>query len=480
MRSKFFLDMSISTLQAFLNQLSGVIVFLIISKYLDKSGVGYINWTLALLIVIFSILGFGMENIAVQKAATGNNPRVLLESYLFHVMIIGLVFLSLSWSIQYIIPGFKENGRLFFLLSLSQCLSFFAIPYRQIVNGLQKFGMLFVMSSLGNCIKITGIFLLAVFDRVSVVTVIYVYVLASLLELVLSIVLYKIKLGLVVLPKYNRERYRAFIREGLPQVGIHFFNAAIQRMDWILLGILSTTLMVAEYSVTNRLFELAMLPLVIIAPVIFPRIAKLFEPGSRLPDEWKMRELTTLIRLELVLSAFVIVVVNSCWTDIVDLLTANKYGNSTRQIIFIMSFAMPVLYINNIFWSILFARQQMRDLFYIFLATLISMVTVDLFLIPIYQAKGAAVGYVTAVCVQCIFYFRKVQIVEIRNSVLHIFPVAVSALAAGFLSAWLVDFFVWRILIASGCYFFMLIISGQIGAADWRAVKKTMMAHQPN
>ena len=475
-KNKFLTDISISTVQAVLNQLSGVIVFFIISNYLTKESLGQINWALAVLMVVFAILGFGLEHVAVRKAATGTNPALLLQVYLLHVLVAGGGFIALLLIMQFCFPAVRQNGQLFLLLSVSQCLSFLATPFRQIASGLEKFKAVFIMSSAANLIKVLALLLMAFWKQVSLSIIIDVYLLASFAELLVCVFVYSVSLKLPIVPGYNRKQYVSFVKEALPQLSITIFNTALARMDWILLGLLSTTVIVAEYSFTNKLFELSTLPLLIVAPIIFPRIAKTFGNKHRAIPQWKMDYLKTLVRIEMVVAVGVALAVNICWKDIIDPMTDNKYGASTREIIFVMSFALPIVYLNNIFWSILFAEEKMKVLFRIFLYTFLVNVGADLILIPMLQAKGAALGFVLALAIQAVFYFRETRVSAVRKSVIYLLPIAVSALVAGFVSVYLFDFFVWQLIAAGAGYFVLLGMLGQLGKADWQMAKKMVTA----
>ncbi len=478
-KNQLLSDISVSTAQAILNQLSGIIVFFIISRYLDKAALGHINWALAVLMVVFSILGFGLEHVAVRKAATGADLGLLLQSYLVHVMVTGIGFLGLTWLIESKIPSLREDGHLFLLLAISQCLSFLAIPFRQIVNGLEKFRALFIMSSCANICKAGLLLILALMQQVSLALIVEVYILASAAELIACVIIYRVQLRLPMVPGYDWKRYLCFLKEALPQLGITVFNTAVQRMDWILLGFLSTAIVVAEYSFTNKLFELATLPLLIIAPVIFPKIAKLFANISQKDSAIKMDYLKILVRLEIIVAVFVAMAVNICWKDIIDPLTDNKYGVSTLQIIFVMSFAMPLVYINHIFWSILFSQEKMKVLLLIFLATFLSNMAADILLIPYYGATGAALGFVLALCVQTVLYFRQVPSKEIRKGAFHLFPVISIALIAGLGAQYLFSFFIWQLLTAAGIYLFLLILTRQLLSTDWLMIKKIIKPGYP-
>ncbi len=57
MKKKIIHDISASSLQVIINQFSGVLVFFILSAYFTKNEFGEINWSLAVLMVAFAILG---------------------------------------------------------------------------------------------------------------------------------------------------------------------------------------------------------------------------------------------------------------------------------------------------------------------------------------------------------------------------------------------------------------------------------------
>jgi O-antigen/teichoic acid export membrane protein len=472
-RNKFLADISINTMQVILNQLTGIVVFFIITAYLDKAGLGYINWAMALLTVILSVLGFGLEHIAVKKAATGEDLGFLIQSYLIHAILASGVLLFMVWLAQWQFAWLRNEGNFFFWLTLAQCIGFIAIPFRHIANGLEKFRAFFLMASSANILKLVLLLGLAFLGNVSLNRIVMVYLFASTAELLICIFIFRVKLALPLPVGFDRRRYLLFVKEALPQLGITIFNTAMARMDWILLGLLSTATMVADYSVTNRLFELATLPLLVIAPVIFPKMAKMFGK-QRAPEQGSIGFLKMLVKIEIIVSVYIAMVVNLCWSDIIDPLTANKYGANTMPIIFIMSFAMPLLYINHIFWSILFAQQEMKKLLWLFLCSFLVNLLADVLLIPLYQAKGAAMGYVLALVVQSLMYGWFVPLPQLRKSALQLLPVTFAALVCGLLANWLVDFFVWKLVAASAGYLLVMGLTGQLRQTDFRETKKIL------
>ena len=475
-RNKLLSDISISSLQAILNQLAGIVVFFIISKYLDKNSFGQINWLLAVLMVIFTVLGCGLDQLVVKKTATGTDPGLLLAMYFFHVLITGASFLGIVFIVQQASPVFQKDNQLFFLLSVSQCLAFFSIPFKQIVNGLEKFKALFVMSSCANLCKIISLLLLAFSHQITLLSIVWVYLFASFAELLVCIYMYKVYLQLPIYLGHTKKQYTALFKESLPQLGIAVFNTAVARFDWILVGILSTTLVVAEYSFAYRLFELASLPLLILAPVLFPRISKLFADDTGDNQTKKQLFLPLVIRVEIMIAVFVAIVVNICWKETIDFLTGSKYGSSTAQVIFVLSFCMPLLYLNNILWSINFAKARMRVIFFCILVTFLVNIAADLLLIPAFSATGAALGFVISTLVQTIFYSKKTKLGDAKIFWLQLLLVAGIGLAAGFLSKYLFVNPVKQLIAACIAYVSLLLFTGQLTIKDWLLFKRITAA----
>jgi O-antigen/teichoic acid export membrane protein len=364
-KRKFLSDISITTAQAILNQFSGIVVFFIISWYLDKNSFGQISWALAMLMLVFSVLGFGLEQLTVKKVAMGTDPALLLPSYLFHVIVMGSGFVIVAFLIGTRLPIVHMDGRIFTFLALSQCFSFFATPFRQIANGLEKFSSFFIMSCTANILKVVFLLVLAYMQKTSLEMILYAYLLSSFAELVVCAFVFRARFQIPIIPRYDGGIYFNFIKEALPQFGITVCNTALQRMDWILLGVLSTSVALAEYSFTNKLFELLLLPLLMIAPVLFPMVVK----AVNSTQQYTIGRLKKIIKIEVMVAVLIALIVNACWKDVIDLVTAEKYGSSTSTLILIMSFAMPLAYINNFFWSIHFAKGNMRIIFVCILTT---------------------------------------------------------------------------------------------------------------
>lgn len=405
-RRKLFADISFSTAQTIFNQVASFVLFFLVSRQLDKTGFGTLNWMLAVTMTGFTVLGLGYDQLAVKKTATGAATRELFNHYFFHTLIAACFFMVIAGVIVF--ARHDDNATVFLSLALSQALLFLALPAKQIAAGLQRFGVLCWMSVTANMVKLIGIAWLAYAGQLNLNTVAWVFVAGSIVEFLISVLLFRFGLQQTITLGYNRFRHASLIRESLPQFGITVTNVLVLRADWILLGLLATAATVADYSFAYRCFEFSVLPLAIIGPVLLPRIARQFK--SRVEDADEQGPLIGLLRLEILIAVLIAVVANAGWTQSVDLITAGKYGHSTRYVFMILSLCTPLLYLNNIFWSINFARGRMKLIFRCILITFLVNLFADLLLMPFFSSFGAAIGFVIAMIVQTAVYARSTEL----------------------------------------------------------------------
>src|SRR5690606_3456725 len=92
MSRKLISDISASTMQVILNQSLGLVIFFITSRYLDKAVYGELNWSLAVLTFVTTILSLRLEQIVVRKVAAGADASGILTLFTGHVFFTGLGF----------------------------------------------------------------------------------------------------------------------------------------------------------------------------------------------------------------------------------------------------------------------------------------------------------------------------------------------------------------------------------------------------
>jgi O-antigen/teichoic acid export membrane protein len=471
MRSKLLKDISASSTQVILNQALGLLIFIITSRYLDKAVYGELNWSLAILTFITTLLSLRLEQLIVRKIAAGDDPSKMLSVFCGHVFFSGIIFYLTLLAGSFIFPGFFNLHSLLLLLSVSQLLSFFSLPFKQLATGKGKFGWLAVMSSVATLVRAVWLVCIVLFASFTVWQVIMAYIISSLVELLVSMYLVQKRLQVRV-RRWPVKDYVMLINESIPQIGVVFLNACIARIDWILLGIFSTQLVTAEYSFAYKVFELSPIPLLVIGPVLLTRFSSWFSNRSATAFEEKQKQVSMLIRAEMILATFLPLLLNIAWSPLMDSLTQNKYGKVNETVFLLLSLCIPFQYLINLFWTAHFAQDHLKMIFRITLVTCFIIVTGDLLLIPLLNAKGAAITYLVAMVAEYILYSVNSSLINNRDKWLPLLCCTAIALASGFSVHAMQLPVMAAMLLASVIYILLLIVTRQVRKGDLLFVKQ--------
>jgi O-antigen/teichoic acid export membrane protein len=264
--------------------------------------------------------------------------------------------------------------------------------------------------------------------------------------------------------------YIILIRESLPQAGVVFLNATIARMDWILLGILSTSVITAEYSFAYRVFELSPLPLLVIAPILLSRFSRFFSRHDEKELLAQQSRVGRLVRFEMIAATFIPLLLNMIWAPVMDAITDNKYGEVNVTTFFILSCCVPFLYMNNLLWSIHFAQNKLGLIFRITLCSFVIIVTGNLLAIPFYGATGAAIVYLFAIVVEYSNYLRTSFLRSVKDTYLSPLLCLVAGIGSGLAGYFLAETAASRLLVAVPLYSFLLLATKQLRKSDIRYV----------
>lgn len=465
MRGKFIADISANTFQLVVNQCCGLGIFYVLSTNLAKSDFGEINWSLAIMLTLFGILQCGVDQVSVKRIASGRDPEKVLSIYISHVLLWGGILYLLLLAARIIFPAFFEIHLFLLLLALAKLMIFFSTPFKQLASGQEKFRSLLFMNICSNVLRSIALVALLLMKSLDITCVIIVFVAGDLFELITSILITRFVLKVPVRLHWDRSGYVGLLHESLPQLGVAVFTSILSRFDWIYLGLMGT-IIVAEYSFAYKVFEMATLPMLVIAPLLVPRFTRMFKKensGVTVESE----KLLLLLRIEMVISSFTGLVLSMTWTPVVDALTAGKYGAVNQHCIFILSASMPFLYLNNYLWTINFAIGKLKMIFYNYAVTVCINIIADCILIPVFKAEGAATGLLMAIAGQAVFYLINTEVPGIRRASISAIICPALAFAAGFVSMTFLHGLLWRVLISILIFFILLLLTRQIRRNDW-------------
>ncbi len=472
MKKKFTRDISVNTLQLLINQVCGLVIFYVLSVFLDKKDFGEINWTLAVMLTLFGILACGIDQVVIKKIASGEDESSILSTYIFHVLFTGLTTYLILFAGRFFFPSFFAQHQLLLLIGIGKLMIFFSTPFKQLATGLEKFRPLLYMAVCSNIVRSLFLLLFVFLNHLNIQTVIIVFIAGDVCELLLSLFITNRILKIPVALQVNKGRYFALLKEAAPQLGVAVFTAIMARFDWIFLGIFTSNVIVANYSFAYKLFEVATLPMLVIAPMLIPRFTKIFHPDANGLDHTKKADLFILLRVEMIVASFIALIVNILWIPVIDLLTSGKYGAVNKYSILFLSAAMPFLYYNNFLWTLNFAKGRLRMIFFIFLLSFLVNLAGAVILIPLFQAEGAALACLLAIVCQSLAYLWKTQLGGLRLNSLSLLISPACAWAAGLCSFFLFQNTLLQLFSACCLFFLFLFLTRQARIADINVIKR--------
>ncbi|HCN82260.1 MAG TPA: hypothetical protein DIT07_01380 [Sphingobacteriaceae bacterium] len=468
MKRKLIKNISANTIQLIINQVFGLMIFYMISNALSKDNFGKVNLVLAILHTSFNILSCGIDQVAVKKIVSGKDPGTILSIYIGHVVIAGLLFYSLLISTYLLFPNTPLPFLLLIFIGIGKLMIFFSSPFKQASMGLERFNLFAYMSVASNVIRGLALIILALFSTISLSLIIIIFICGDFIELMLCIYLCKYRLQIPIKLKWDKKKYFDLIKESFPQVGVVLFTSAIARFDWIFIGLFLSAVKLAEYSFAWKAFEMSTLPLLAVAPLLLPLFIRLFSENKDHPTE----KLYHLLRFEMIIASLVALLLNLCWSPIIDMITYGKYGFVNANTIFILSLCMPLLYFNNFLWSIYFAKGKLKFILLVIAVTFFVNFTGDILMIPYLKNEGAALSYFIAMLIQFILYTSKIDLKQFRNMIYSLVFCFASALGSGLLANFAfvnpIHIFISAVLF----HFIFLFATAQLRLNDFQRIKQ--------
>ena len=136
MKIRALQNLSANTIQLVINQFFGAVMFYILSIGLEKPSFGQINLALAVLLSVFNILSFGIDQLTVKKVAQGDDVPHVIRLYIGHVLLTGLIFYGLLL-LGYIVFKTSPTYNLILWIGAGKLFIFFSMPFKQVCSGLE-------------------------------------------------------------------------------------------------------------------------------------------------------------------------------------------------------------------------------------------------------------------------------------------------------------------------------------------------------
>ena len=460
-KKKIIRDISANTAQIVITQTFGLAIFYFTSKFLRKTDFGEFNWCLAVGSTIIALASLGLDLVFVKKVAIGKNILLISGLHFFHTIFVAVVLGFTALIFRQFIPGFTVSHPLFFLIFVNLALANIANSFKLCLNGLEEYRKLASLAMIANFLKFSIIIFLYLSNNFTIFSIIIAYGITSITEFVAGYFLLGNSLSARIKPVVKLMEYKYFIIESLPQLGVVLFDSALARIDWILLGVLASATVTAEYSFAYRIFELSKLPILIIAPVLLTRFSKLFA-GEKAATTKYLDDINTFFKIEFFVVMIIPLMLLSCWTPLIDYLTDNKYGVVNEINYRLLGFCIPLACVINFLWTLAFVQGQLKIILYITIAVSTVNVLLNLVLIPVYSGLGASAAFLVSTALQIILYYKYTNQTHIKINVSGLGILFLSALFAFAAASFLPVHFIVKPFIAVIFYFLLVMATRQI------------------
>ena len=415
-----------SGLQAISVQILGIVFFIVLSLYLPKDDFGSISWANATSVFITTLLSFGLDQVVVRRIASSRISDWAAAAYLVHALIGSVITLLILFVTTHFLGGIEKYAYLKWFF-IAQALSYIALPLKQFLNARQNFTPYAIISFFSNVIKILLAIYFVLTKMISIKYVAAIMIFCGLLEF-LALLIYVSKKEHLKW-RFKKSAYLKILKESVPQYVSVLFDSGLSRADWILLGIMSTTSVTADYSFAYRAFEMCRLPIVVVAPIILNVFARLLVGGNRLDAE-KQQQVSSIYSMELFLSTLIPLCLNILWSPVVTAVFKGKYGAVNATQFMLLSFCLPFMFVINLFWTLSFSAKKYKQISFITFFSAIFNLLLNVALIHYYEATGAAVSFLLTTLLQTVLHYRLVKKYVMGFSILKplmFFGIAIAA-----------------------------------------------------
>ncbi len=395
-----------SGVQAISVQVLGVAFFLILLLVMPKEDFGIINWANAVAVTLTIALSFGMDQVVLRRISASKTSDWTAAAFFFHSMIGSVATFLVLWLCTGLFDNVSNAG--FYYLPwffAAQAIIAIANPFKQYLNAKQDFTPYAIIAVVANIIKLILVYIIIKTEALNIQAVYVILISCALLEFIalLAYVKHK-KLSF----NFRFSAYVKLIKESFPQYVATIFDSSLSRIDWILIGIISTNAVTADYSSAYRAYEMTRLPLTILAPIILGIFAKMFVNNKRIEDN-KIKDINDLFTVEIFFAMLLPLTLNILWSPVMDHISHGKYGTVNHMQFLILSICIPFQFFINILWSLGFSSRHYKPISIIIGSTAVLNLVLNLFMIPFWGGEGAAIAYLITTVVQLVFYYMLVR-----------------------------------------------------------------------
>ncbi len=416
---------------------------------------------------IVTFLSLGLEQVVLRRVSASKSSEWAAAAYLLHTIVCSVVTIVVLYILSLTISNWDDANILIWFF-VAQALTFMGSPLKQFLNAKERFAPYGVIALVSNVLKLVLAWYFLTRHHLDTQSVIWILIGCSAFEFIALLVYVLSRTSFSLQVRFSA--YVKLVKEARGQFIAVIFDSGLSRMDWILLGILSTNAVTGDYSFAYRAFELAKLPIIIIAPVIMPRFSRLLATEGKLDDE-KGGQLNNILSLEILFAVSIPLLLNIVWSPWIGAIFDGKYGASNAREFGILSICIPLHFFINLLWTISFSAKKYRQVSIITIASSACNLVLNLVLIHFFGGLGAAIAFMATTMIQATLYFLLVDRKLVRISIQPLPVLLLCGLIAYVGAIYLFDNILLQLLTALVAYISLSIISGQLKKKHWSTLK---------
>lgn len=396
-----------SGLQAIAVQVLGVLFIGLVAKVLPKEEFGIIQAANAIAMLVTTLLSFGMEQVVVRRIAASSTSDWAASAFLFHNFIGSAVALLVTIVLANIFNNPQDILYYMPLFFGAQAVIFLVTPLKQFLNAKHIFTPYGIIAFASNLCKLILAALFIYNNSLDVITTGYILLACALIELIALLIYVHRKTAFKF--SFRISAYKKLIRESMPQYLSAVFDSSLSRLDIILLGFIGASFAdTADYGIAYRAYEVARLPIVIVAPIILNIFARALSGNNRISDS-KREEIKQLYTFEMFGAMLIPIVLNILWSPLLNIFFDNKYGSSNEVQFMLLSACIPLHFFINLMWTIGFSAKKYKRIATITMLSAVFNLLLNVVLIKYFGGIGAASAYLATTILQCTLYYVMVN-----------------------------------------------------------------------
>jgi len=370
-----------------ISKLLGFVLFIYIARILGATEYGKFSFALAFVSLFSVFQDFGISTIVTREFAKEGEKEEEFHSLISLEILLSVLAFVLILLSSFFVTAELDIRRAILILALYSSFNSMIVFFYSFFQARQRMEYE-VWPVIVQAVLITALGFFALFRFPSVENLSYVYLIASLIALIFTLILFNIKIFNLKI-SWQSSVWRKFLIMSWPLALTSLFGFFYTFIDSVMLGYWKMITETGWYNAAYRIIYIVLIPMGLISGSFYPVLSKFFkESKEKLQKIWDYQlELMILFALPLTVGGIALA------PKIIYFFYPFSFSPSIMalQILIVMA---GLVFLCRPFTDVMIASHQQKITFWITLFGALTNVLLNLFLIPKYKLYGAAVATV--------------------------------------------------------------------------------------